>query len=473
MRKYLLALLPVAAATCISVILRPMLADFPALAPLLFLWAVAVVARYIDFAASIFALCFSVALVDIFFFSGTPRHFLLNVPLAKTTCFSIIGVFVCYVVHNLREARASRSRLAAIVDSSDDAIISQDLNGTVTSWNAAAVRLFGYSPEEMIGRSIVQIVPAESKAQEIAMLRQLREGKRFDHFETERLHRDGSRIKVSLSISPLMDFKIRIVGASMIARDITDRVKMREAFIESEKLAATGRMAAAIAHEINNPLEAVTNLAFLINTNPNLDGSAKSYCEMLMDEINRISNVAKRSLAFFRDTGKPAGFDVASIIDGVLDLNAPLFKLKGITVRRDYSSPCKVFGSSAEMHQVFSNLIRNAIDAVGEDGQIWVRSRAANGGNWRIAVADNGRGIPPEARKRLFQPFVTTKGTTGNGLGLWISRGIVEKHGGTIRARSAKIAGRPWTVFFLVLPIGGSSPRENAVAVDRATQNAV
>ena len=452
MKKYLLALLPVAAACCVSVVLRPLLADFPALAPLLFLWAVAIVARYIDFAASIFALCASVVLVDIFFFSGAPGHFVVSVTLAKTIFFLMVGVFLCYLVHNLRELRTSRSRLAAIVDSTDDAIISEDLNGIVTSWNAAAGRLFGYSADEMIGRSILRIVPPDSHGQETQILRSLREGKRFDHFETEWLRRDGSSIKVSLTMSPLMDSKVRVAGASMIARDITDRVKMREAFIESEKLAATGRMAAAIAHEINNPLEAVTNLAFLIHTNKNLDSSARGFSRTLMEEINRISSVAKRSLTFFRDTGKPAEFDIAANLEAVLELNSPLLAQKAITVRRDYADHCMVFGSSAEMHQVFSNLIRNAIDAAGNEGQICARVRPARGGNWRITIADNGRGIPPEAKGRLFQPFVTTKGATGNGLGLWISRGIVEKHEGTIHVSSTSRNGRSGTAFSVFLP---------------------
>jgi PAS domain S-box-containing protein len=472
MKKYALALLPVATAACVGIALRPMLTDFPALAPLIFLWAIAVVARYVDFPASLVALGASVVLLDIFFFAGAPGHFVFSVTFAKTFFFALVGAFLCYLVHNLREARASRSRLAAIVDSSDDAIISQDLNGIVASWNAAAVRLFGYNAEEMIGRSILHIVPLESQDAEAATLRQLREGKRFDHFETERLRRDGSRVKVSLTISPLMDSRTRVIGASMIARDITDRVKMREAFIESEKLAATGRMAAAIAHEINNPLEAVTNLAFLINTNKSLDNSARTYSEMLMDEINRVSGVAKRSLAFFRDTGKPAEFDIVATLDGVLDLNTPMFTEKAITLRRDYSGPCDMFGSSAEMHQVFSNLIRNAIDAVGTEGQIWIRARAARGGNWRITVADNGRGIAPETHERLFQPFVTTKGATGNGLGLWISRGIVEKHGGRISARSGTISGKTWTVFSLILPTSQGISKENARTLE-AAQKAV
>jgi PAS domain S-box-containing protein len=462
MKRYGKAALMVAAAACVSGALKPLITDYPALTPLIFLWAIAVVARYVGFAASMFALSTSAILLDVFFFSRGIHQSLLGVALAKSVFFFAIGCSLCYLIRSLREARLSRARLAAIVDSSDDAIISTDLFGTVTSWNAAAGRTFGYCSDEMIGIPMLQIIPPELQVHEAVILRNLREGKRLDHFDTERLRKDGSRIKVSLSVSPLMDSDGKLVGASTIARDITERVKMQEAFIESEKLAATGRMAAAIAHEINNPLEAVTNLAFLISTNQSLDASAKEYAAMLMEEIHRISNVAKRSLTFFRDTGKPAKFDLAATLDGVLDLNHPLFVQKNIDVQRDFSGPCFMFGSSAEMRQVFSNLIRNAIDAAGLESRVCVRIRAAGVGKWRISIADDGHGIAPDARKRLFQPFVTTKGSTGNGLGLWISRGIVEKHGGLIHARSASLLGCSWTVFSVVLPVDRRVPMEEA-----------
>ena len=453
MKRYGKAALIVAVAACVSAALKPLITDYPALTPLIFLWAVAVVARYVGFGASMFALTASAILLDVFFFPRGIHQSLLGVALGKSVFFFAIGCSLCYLIRSLREARASRARLAAIVDSSDDAIISTDLQGTVTSWNAAAERIFGYCTDEMLGIPMLQIIPAELQEHEEAILCNLRKGKRLDHFDTERLRKDGSRIKVSLSVSPLMDSDGKLVGASTIARDITERVKMQEAFIESEKLAATGRMAAAIAHEINNPLEAVTNLAFLISTNQHLDSSAKECAAMLMDEIHRISNVAKRSLTFFRDTGKPAKFDLAATLDSVLDLNYPLFEQKNIEVRREFAEPCLMFGSSAEMRQVFSNLIRNAIDAAGLEGKVWVRIRAAGVDNWRISVADNGSGIPAETKDRLFQPFVTTKGSTGNGLGLWISRGIVEKHGGQIHARSATLLASSWTVFSVVLPV--------------------
>ncbi len=465
MMRYGLATLLVAVAACIGVALGPLLKDFPALGPTLLLGAIVCVARYVGFGPSLLSMGLSAMLVDVYFFLAIPPHSVLGLSLVKTFLFCLLAVSLSLLMRNLREAEASRTRLAANVDSSHDAIISKDLNGIVTSWNAAAEQMFGYQAEEMIGQPILQMVPKRSYAEEDAILRKLRDGKHLEHFETERLTKEGTLIKVSLTISPLTDAQGRVIGASTIARDITERTKMQDAFIESEKLAATGRMAAAIAHEINNPLEAVTNLAFLIHMNENLDSSAKELSKMLMDEIHRVSNVAKRSLTFFRDTGKPAEFDMTETLDAVLDLNSPLFRQKSITIRRNYEAGCEVFGSSAEMRQVFSNLIHNAIDAVGDGGAIEMRVRACRDGNWRITVADNGHGIAPRARERLFQPFATTKGNTGNGLGLWISRGIVEKHGGKIRARSARIGGKPWTVFSVELPRAKAAVKVDGSAV--------
>ena len=469
MKKYGLAAFLVATAACLSIVLRPMLTNFPALTPLLFLGAIAIVARYVDFVASIFALSVSAALLEVFFFPSPPRHPLLGVALVKTICFIAVSASICALIRKLRNARAGRARLAAIVDFSNDAIVSEDLDGIVTSWNAAAVRMFGYTADEMIGQPIQWIVPLEFHDQVDMTLSNIRKGKGLNHVETERIRKDRSRIKVSLTISPLISAEGRVEGASKIFRDITERVRMQEAFIESEKLAATGRMAAAIAHEINNPLEAVTNLAFLLNHNESLDSSARQCAKLLMEEISRVSNVAKRSLTFFRDTGKPAEFDAAAAMDSVLELNNPLFAQKRISARRNYTGPSVVFGSSAEMRQVFSNLIRNAIDAIGSDGQIEVRIRAARNGNWRISVADNGQGIQSETRERLFEPFVTTKGNTGNGLGLWISRGIVENHGGQIRARSALIGGKSWTVFVVVLPASKAAPMNKSESVAKVS----
>ena len=157
----------------------------------------------------------------------------------------------------------SRFRLAAIVDSADDAIISKDLNGIVTSWNRGAQQMFGFTAEEMVGQSILRLIPDELQYEEDEILRKLRAGERVDHYETTRRKKNGERIDVSVTISPIRDGAGHVTGASKIARDISDRKKIERMLIQSEKLAATGRMAATIAHEINNPLESVMNLIFL------------------------------------------------------------------------------------------------------------------------------------------------------------------------------------------------------------------
>src|SRR6185437_15546005 len=162
-----------------------------------------------------------------------------------------------------KTAELARQRLAAIVESSDDAIISKDLNGIITSWNRQAERLFGYTEKEMIGRSILTLIPPELHADEDMILSKIRSGEKIDHFETVRIAKSGERIDVSLSISPVRDEHGTIVGAAKIARDIRESKKIERSLRTAEKLAAAGRLAATVAHEINNPLEAVTNLVYL------------------------------------------------------------------------------------------------------------------------------------------------------------------------------------------------------------------
>ena len=154
----------------------------------------------------------------------------------------------------------ARFHLAAIIESADDAIISKSLNGIVSSWNGAASRIFGYTSEEMIGRPILRLIPEPLHYEEEAILRKLRAGERIDHYETTRIRKNGELIEVSVTISPIRDAAGHVIGASKIVRDISDRKRMEQVLIQAEKLAVTGRMAAAVAHEINNPLESLMNL---------------------------------------------------------------------------------------------------------------------------------------------------------------------------------------------------------------------
>lgn len=351
-----------------------------------------------------------------------------------------------------------RVRLAAIVESSDDAIVSKDLNGIITSWNKAAARLFGWEAGEIVGRSVLTIIPEALHAEEHEILRKLRAGERIDHYETERRHKDGHVVEVSLTVSPIWDAKGRIIGASKIARDITERNQLQRALIQSEKLAATGRLAATVAHEINNPLETITNLAYLLANDRSMNETSRHYAKMLFEETERASEVAKRTLAFYRETGQPVRIDICELLDGVLSLNHARFEKKSITVRREYAETKGVFGFPSELRQVLVNLLLNAVDAVPEGGEICLRvsnETSLDGKDERvcISVSDSGSGIPEDVQANLFQPFFTTKQSGGNGLGLWISRGIVERHGGELKFRNKTQAGESGAVFMVLLPI--------------------
>ena len=164
----------------------------------------------------------------------------------------------------LRDSAKRLGELAAIVASSDDVIVSKDLNGIITSWNDAATRVFGYTADEMIGTSILKLIPEHLHSDEKTIIENIRAGRRVEHFETVRLTKDGKLIDVSLTVSPVKDANGQVIGASKILRDISNRKRLEQSLLQAEKIAATGRMAATIAHEINNPLEAVMNLLFLL-----------------------------------------------------------------------------------------------------------------------------------------------------------------------------------------------------------------
>ncbi|MGZ4890053.1 MAG: sensor histidine kinase, partial [Candidatus Angelobacter sp.] len=239
---------------------------------------------------------------------------------------------------------------------------------------------------------------------------------------------------------------------------ITSNKLAENALRKSEKLAAAGRLAATIAHEINNPLEAVTNLLYLLRIDDKWDDNARGYVTQAEHELARIAHMARQTLGFYRDTTSPHRMDLPKLVEGVLSLYLPRIQAKNIRLSREYDETVQVTGWAGEIRQVISNLIANAIDALPMEGTLRIRvhrSKAlANsqrpGG--RIVIADTGSGISPEHLKKLFEPFYTTKQDVGTGLGLWVSREIVQKHGGSITLRSCTLPGRTGTVFSIFLP---------------------
>jgi PAS domain S-box-containing protein len=349
-------------------------------------------------------------------------------------------------------------RLAAIVESSDDAIASKDLNGFITSWNRSAEKLFGYKAQEIIGKHITTIIPPELHHDEDMILSKIRRGEKIDHFETIRLHKNGERIEVSLTISPVKDDDGRVIGAAKIVRNITEANKIERALRTTEKLAAAGRMAATVAHEINNPLEAVTNLVYLAKRDLSNTERVTGYLELASRELDRVAHITRQTLGFYRDTSSPVTLNVAQTLDDLLLLYEKRFESRRIKVMKQYDKDLEITALAGEIRQAFSNLITNAIDAMPEGGTLVLR--VAKSHDWsnlhfhgvRITVLDTGSGIEPRHRKNVFQPFFTTKSDVGTGLGLWITRGIVEKHRGSIRMKSRTGQKGHGTAFSIFLP---------------------
>lgn len=349
---------------------------------------------------------------------------------------------------------SSRLLLAAIVESSDDAILSKDLNGTITSWNRGAERILGYKAEEIIGRSILTLIPEELHSEEREIIRRLKAGERIEHFDTVRLKKNGERVELSLTISPIKDETGRTIGASKVARDISERRRMERVLLQSEKIAATGRMAATIAHEINNPLEAIINLLYLARIS-STEPTIRDYLETAEGEVQRVSLIAQQTLGFFRETAAVGQFQAAELMDYTLAVYHRKFAQSGIDVVREFSTVPPIRVRRGEILQVFANLISNAVDAMLEGGTLRLRiaeDRRDERPGVRIDIIDQGTGVPPELQERIFEAFFTTKETRGTGIGLWISRKFVEEYGGTLRVESSMDGPDRGSRFSIFLP---------------------
>ena len=354
----------------------------------------------------------------------------------------------------LREGAKRVGELAAIVASSDDVIVSKDLNGIITSWNNAATRIFGYSPEEIIGTSILKLIPEHLHSDEKTIIESIRAGRRVEHFETVRLTKDGRLIDVSLTVSPIKDEKGRVIGASKILRDVSSRRRMEQSLLQAEKIAATGRMAATIAHEINNPLEAVMNLMYLLRAKVS-DDEGRGFLATAEDELGRVSHIAKQTLGYYREHAAASRASVSDIADHALTIYGPRCTAAGITVTRSISPSTKIVLRRGEMMQVISNLLANAIYAMSDGGTLSVSVCDAStaGDGIVLTVADDGVGIAPTDLPMVFDAFFTTRATVGTGIGLFVAKQFVEGHGGRISIESSCDPDSHGTTVRVLLPL--------------------
>lgn len=379
-----------------------------------------------------------------------------------------------------KTANEAARLLAAIVESSDDAIASKDLNGIVTSWNKSAERMFGYKAAEIIGRPVTLIIPLELHQDEQMILSKIRRGERIEHFETVRVTKSGQRIDVSLTISPIKDLQGNVVGAAKIVRDVTENKKIERALRTTEKLAAAGRLAATVAHEINNPLTSVTNLIYLAKHDLSDSKKVTEYLELASRELDRVAHIARQTLGFYRDTSSPVRFNVPQALDDLLLLYETRLEARQIRLVKQYDKDAEITALSGEIRQALSNLVTNAIDAMPSGGSLVIRVSKSR--KWdslrlpgvRITIYDTGSGIPSRHLRNLFQPFFTTKPDVGTGLGLWITRNIIEKHGGTIRLKTRTGTTGHGTAFSIFLPLAGKdSGQESGAMTDVSGKNAI
>jgi PAS domain S-box-containing protein len=347
------------------------------------------------------------------------------------------------------------SLLAAIVDSCEDAIISKDLKGKITSWNLAAERMFGYRPEEVIGKSILVLIPPDLHEEEAGLLKKLVAGNRIEHHETVRVTKTGERLDLSLTISPIRDGMGNVIGASKIAHDISLRKKMEALLLQSEKIATAGRMAATIAHEINNPLEAVMNLVYLARQSSSADSDAHRYLVTAENEVERVSRIARSTLGYYRDQGTPSEVYLRELMEDSLEVFASKLTGRRIAIESSYCQSRPILVSKGEMMQVFSNIISNSIDAMHHGGLLRIgvaESTGSNGDGLQVTIEDNGTGIDEQHIAKIFEPFFTTKPDVGTGIGLWVTKRMIESRGGQIAVSSCTTPGNSGSQVTIDLP---------------------
>jgi PAS domain S-box-containing protein len=345
--------------------------------------------------------------------------------------------------------------LAAIVESSDDAMISSTLDGIITSWNRSAERIFGYSSAEAIGQPTSILTSPLALEDSPNILKGIRKGQRFDHYETFRRHKDGSDVIVSLTVSPLYDSSGSIIGVSKVARDITSAHQAEQALRNADKLALAGRMSASIAHEINNPLEAITNLFYLLQQEE-ISPQGRDYLKLAQSELTRVTRIVSQTLGFFRGGTEPALSQLSEIAESAISLHAGRLLVSNVTIETSFLPVTPLLCHPGEMRQLLANLLGNALDSMSAKGRLILRIRPATNpmgtSGIRLTVADTGTGMTAKTKRLLFDPFYTTKGAAGTGLGLWVTQQIVQHHKGRISVRSSQDPNRHGTVFSIFFP---------------------
>ena len=378
---------------------------------------------------------------------------------------TVAGLFatmhdVTGAVTTLDRLRETETQSDRILNSIGDAVIVTDAAANVARMNPVAELLTGWRSAEAVGKPLAEIfktvdetrhTPVENPADSI---RKRPVAAAREH-PVLLIGRNGLEKTIDNRGAPIFDDEGRLTGIVLVFRNIEERRRTQNALLKSEKLASVGRLASSIAHEINNPLESVMNLIYLARHSEPAD--AKKYLDLADEEIRRVSIIANQTLRFHKQASNPQAVTAADLFSTVMSIYAGRLKNAHVEVEKRFRASDPVVCFQGDVRQVLNNLVSNALEAMPLGGRLLIRSRT--GRRWTtgerglvLTIADNGGGIPSSALRNIFDAFFTTKGTAGNGLGLWVCQEIVERHHGSLRVRSSQRQKRSGTTFTLWLP---------------------
>ena len=393
-----------------------------------------------------------------------------NACLALATIVAIAGLIVLawFILRDraLRERHTQEIHdreewFRVTLTSIGDAVIATDRDGIVTFFNPVAETLTGIRAENAVGKEVTTVfpifnefsgAPAENPVRKVMSLGTIIG--LANH--TALRNADGHLIPIEDSAAPIRDDRQQLIGVVLVFHDVVAERKSQEMIRKTEKLAAAARLSATVAHEINNPLAAVVNLIFIAKNDPGTPPSVVQQLTLAEQEIERVAHITRQTLGFYRESNAPEPTQLDALINSVLKMYSNKLGASGIRVLRSFGECPPVLAVAGELKQAFSNILANAIDAASPDGSILIDAHClATGqdGAVEVVVADSGAGISPDLIERVFEPFFTTKKDVGTGLGLWVTKEIIERHGGSIAIRPSNgYEGFKGAAFVLQLP---------------------
>jgi PAS domain S-box-containing protein len=372
-----------------------------------------------------------------------------------------------------QEIRAREEWFRITLTSIGDAVIATDRHGKVTFINPVAEALTGTNMANAAGKDVQEVFPIFNEFTQQAAENPVRKVMSLGCVvglanHTVLQHADGTLLPIEDSAAPIRDDRGELIGVVLVFRDVTKERQSQEVLRKTEKLAAAARLSATVAHEINNPLEAIVNLVYIAKVEPDVPDSVIRHLTLAEQELERVAHITRQTLGFYRESNTPERIEIQALIDSVLKLYSNKLRTKEIVVVRDFGPCPPVLAAPGALEQIVSNLISNAADAVDTHGTIRVKVHCreeATGSVVELVIEDDGPGIAAEHMGRIFEPFYTTKKDVGTGLGLWVTKELVERLGGTVNVGASSINRTHGAAFTINLPVALDG-RDNTSATE-------